>query len=112
MSLGPEFKTPPGSEKGHPVMAMMDEYAETVKKMDFLAEYGAKFRTEHPTQKALAAQNVAAKYVGSEAMAANATPRSSPCGTKSKHSMKAYDIGLVSPRRQRIRSIGSSIPSA
>jgi Cytochrome c554 and c-prime len=67
VNLGPEFATPKGAEKNHPVMALLEDYAETVKKMNFLDDYGRQFREPHPTQTALAPLKVDAKFIGSEA---------------------------------------------
>ena len=67
VNLSPAFETPVDAVKKQPVMALLEEYSDTVKKMDFLAEYGQKFREDHPTQKALAPAQVEAKFIGSEA---------------------------------------------
>jgi hypothetical protein len=61
--LGPEFDTPQGAVAAHPIMKLMEEYAETVKAQDFLGQAG-KFRIMHDTQKELTNQ-VQARYVGS-----------------------------------------------
>jgi 2',3'-cyclic-nucleotide 2'-phosphodiesterase (5'-nucleotidase family) len=66
VNMSPDFDTPKGAEKKHPVMALLEDYSDTVKKMDFLSEYGQKYREEHPTQKALAGK-IQAKFIGSEA---------------------------------------------
>ena len=92
VNLGPEFGTPEGGEKNHPVMALLEDYADTVKKMDFLAEYGQKFREPHPTQTALAPK-VEAKFVGSE-RCADCHDAEYAVWAKSKHA-KAYDDALV-----------------
>jgi hypothetical protein len=69
VNLGPEFGTPKGAEKNHPVMALLEDYSDTVKKMNFLEDYGRQFREPHPTQTALAAlvPKVEAKFIGSDA---------------------------------------------
>lgn len=67
VSLSPQFETPEGQEVGHPVMKLMEEYAETVKARDFLGASRV-LRGQHPTQRSpiLAEAEVSAKYVGSE----------------------------------------------
>jgi hypothetical protein len=92
VKLGPEFGTPDAAIPTHPVMKLLEEYAETVKKRDFLDMYGKQFREEHKTQKELAGVALA-KFVGSD--------RCGDCHgdeykiwAKSKHAV-AYDRGLL-----------------
>jgi hypothetical protein len=56
--IEPEFETPPGKEKGHKLMALMQDYAKQVKDEGFLAKYP---RKKHPVQDAWPD----ATYVGS-----------------------------------------------
>jgi hypothetical protein len=47
VELGPEFKTPQGGEKGHPVLDLMEDYTRTLKVNDYLARYP---QTKHVLQ--------------------------------------------------------------
>jgi hypothetical protein len=60
VQMVPEFKTPPGKEKGHPVMELIEEYALRVKDGDFLGKRAARAQP-HPIQGIF--KN--AEYVGS-----------------------------------------------
>ena len=99
VDMGPEFDTPKGAEKNHPVMTLLEDYADTVKTMDFLAEYGQKFREPHPTQTALAPKGVEAKFVGSE-RCADCHDAEYAVWTKTKHA-HAYDYGLIKSERAK-----------
>lgn len=68
VSLGPDYDTPEKEKAKHPIMNLLQEYADAVKKQDFLAAF-APLRGPHPTQRALAqaVPPVAAHYVGSDA---------------------------------------------
>jgi hypothetical protein len=57
--LGPEYKTPPGPDDGHPILTLYQAYAKEVKDKNFLAFYP---KTNHPIQQAFEG----ATYVGSE----------------------------------------------
>ncbi len=59
VKMGPEYKTPEGKEKGHPVMELMQEYTLDVKQGNYLEKFP---RRKHPVQ--LAFRD--AEYVGSE----------------------------------------------
>ncbi len=59
--LGEEFDTPASKVKGHPLVALMEDYSREVKRRDFLAE-AARKQNPHPVQ--LALPN--ATYVGSQ----------------------------------------------
>ncbi len=67
VSLGPNFDTPKGQDKDHPVMKLMQDYSQTVKDRDFLEAYRA-LRVDHPTQRdaVLKKDMVEAKFVGTE----------------------------------------------
>jgi hypothetical protein len=68
--IGPDYDTPEGKEAGNPVMGLMEDYAEAVKKGNFLTQYP---RSLHPVQ--LSFPN--ARYVGSG--------RCSGCHTEAYH---------------------------
>lgn len=57
--LGPEYETPAGKEAGNPVMALMEEYSQEVKRGNYVERYP---RQRHPVQLAFPR----ATYVGSE----------------------------------------------
>ena len=88
-NLGPEFDTPNGAEKNHPVMTLLEDY-DTVKKSDFLAEYGQKFREPHPTQTIPGVEERGGEVHRLEQCARCVTRRSTRSGKKTKHA-KAYD---------------------
>jgi hypothetical protein len=47
VSIGPEFETPPGKEKDHELMDLLEKYTQEVKNRNYLAEYK---QAEHPVQ--------------------------------------------------------------
>ncbi len=58
--LGPEYATPEGQEKGHPILELYEEYARKVRDADFLGQHGKRkssFQVDYPD----------ATYVGSDA---------------------------------------------
>lgn len=57
--IGPEYETPDGQEKGHPIMALMEEYARQVRDGKYLSRYPP---APHPVQ----VNFPKAYYVGSE----------------------------------------------
>src|SRR5439155_23082086 len=59
VKMAPEYETPAGKEKGHPLMDLMEDYALEVKDGNYLAKYP---RRKHPTQLSFPK----AEYVGSE----------------------------------------------
>jgi hypothetical protein len=61
VSLGEEFDTPSGKEKGHPLMKLMEEYAREVKRNDYLGKAAA-HKVPHPVQLTYPKST----YVGSE----------------------------------------------
>lgn len=61
VSLGPEYKTPPGKDADNPALELLERYAAEVKKRNYLAVYK---RILHPIQQE--PKYKAAKYVGSE----------------------------------------------
>lgn len=61
IKLGPQFQPKEGDEKTHPVVQLMQDYADELKKGDYLGKIP---RTMHPTQADPATKN--AFYVGSE----------------------------------------------
>lgn len=67
VEMDPEFATPRGEHKDHPVEKILEEYADTVKNSNFLAAFGA-LRQSHLSQRQLLNQNkgIDARYVGSE----------------------------------------------
>ncbi|MCC6420646.1 MAG: hypothetical protein IT429_20605 [Gemmataceae bacterium] len=62
IQVGPEFETPAGKEKDHPVMDLIEEYAERVKAGDYLAK-AVRLQKKHSVQLAFPKST----YVGSEA---------------------------------------------
>jgi hypothetical protein len=58
VALGEEYETPAGKDKDNPILALMDEYARTVKNDDYLGRYPER---KHPLQ----VQYPQATYVGS-----------------------------------------------
>jgi hypothetical protein len=66
--MDPQYKTPKGQEKGHPILQLMEKYTKELKDDDYLAKYG---KVPHSTQASLKATPVAgingSAYVGSEA---------------------------------------------
>jgi hypothetical protein len=47
VELGPEYKTPPGQEKSHPILELMEMYTQNLKKENYLGRYG---QTKHELQ--------------------------------------------------------------
>ena len=66
--LSGDFQTPPDKEKGHPILDLMEEYTQELKKYDYLAHYG---KSAHPVQFAVRQmpkfKGVAVEYAGSAA---------------------------------------------
>jgi hypothetical protein len=60
--LGEEFETPVGRQKNHPIMKLMEDYAQDVKNKHYLAEAAAR-KVAHPVQLAFPKS----AFVGSEA---------------------------------------------
>jgi hypothetical protein len=58
VKIGPEYDTPKGKEKGHPLMDLLEDYALAVKDGNYLAKFP---RRKHPVQLAFPK----AEYVGS-----------------------------------------------
>jgi hypothetical protein len=87
--LGEEFDTPKGMEKVHPIMNIMEEYAQDVKKNNYLAH--AAIRKElHPVQ----LEFPKSTYVGSKAC-------------KKCHESE-YDIWLESPHSKAYQTLAES----
>jgi hypothetical protein len=61
VKIGPEFDTPKGQEKTHPLMQLMESYAQKVKESKLVAAY---LQSDHPVQQAF--KGVKPKYVGSK----------------------------------------------
>jgi hypothetical protein len=61
VKIGPEFDTPEGQKKDHPVMQLMETYARKVKAADLVAQF---IQVDHPVQQAF--PGVKPKYSGSE----------------------------------------------
>jgi hypothetical protein len=60
VAIGPEFETPEGQDKDNPIHALLQNYAEEVKKGNYLAQYN--HTNKHPVQ----VDFPGATYVGSE----------------------------------------------
>jgi hypothetical protein len=60
-SIGPEYDSAPGEEKGNPMMTLLEDYAREVKAQNFLAQH---IRSKHPIQTEPGYEN--STYVGSE----------------------------------------------
>lgn len=58
-ALGEDFETPEGKEKSNPIMVLMEKYADTVKRGNYLAQYPQR---KHPLQVVFPQ----AEYVGSQ----------------------------------------------
>jgi len=61
VTLGEEFLTASGKEKGHPILAKMEQYTRELQRDDYLARYG---QSKHPNQ--VAVPGVVPTYVGSQ----------------------------------------------
>jgi hypothetical protein len=69
VEMGPQFKTPPGNAKGHPILDLLEDYTARLKSDDALKEY-ATARTRHVLQALPPVPGLEkpgeAKYVGSK----------------------------------------------
>src|SRR5207248_7609990 len=61
VALDPEYETPPGKDKDNPIHALLQEYADEVRKGNYLAKY-----VEHPSKHPVQIDHPKATYVGSE----------------------------------------------
>jgi hypothetical protein len=62
VEMSEDFLTPADKEAGHPILKLMDEYTETLKRDDYLSKYS---QAAHPAQ-AAAGEGKMPKFVGSE----------------------------------------------
>jgi Cytochrome c554 and c-prime len=100
VQINPDYETPKGHEADNPIHALLQDYAERVKKDNYLAKF-TQNKTKHPVQVHLEQMGLPiAKYVGSN--------RCSKCHehayevwSKSKHA-HAYD-SLVKAERPTLR---------
>jgi hypothetical protein len=88
--MGEEYLTPEGKDKDNPLIALMESYAQEVKRGNFLARYP---RSLHPVQ--LSYPN--AKYVGSEACS-GCHPDAYAIWAKSPHPKAYVDLVQMAKR--------------
>jgi hypothetical protein len=86
VSLGKEFDTPQAKVKGHPVMKLMEDYTQEVKRSDFLGQ-ASRHQVKHPIQH----EFPKSRYVGSRVC--------KKCHTE------AYDIWKKSPHSHAYRTL-------